>query len=317
MKFKVGDRVKIVNDNHWSPNVKIGYVGTIIGLDTAEERYAVKFDHYDIESFHTCDGLCPDGYGFWCDEEMLEQATKFKAGDKVRVLDGSTIENYTGDWTTFMCDDIGKVFTIERAENFFGERIGYLVKENPRIYDERGLEFASVSDVLNSFANEWRKLGQTIIPKEDKPMKLTFFTTEGYRIDKSNNTKIPTITTKVDCIFGDLIQSGSATCDKFNYDERQGVIEAVANALFRGKFDREYNRAVKANKEYEKVTRTCYYCGKVFDTIEERQAHEVWHVERRKARHERYLLRKRAKEIAFEEQAQKMAKEMLAEDNKK
>ena len=144
-------------------------------------------------------------------------------------------------------------------------------------------------------------------------MRLTFYTTEGYRIDTSNNSKIPTITTKVDCIFGDLIQSGSATCDKFNYDERQGVLEAVANAIFRGKFDREYNRAVKANKEHEKLTRTCYYCGKVFDTVEERQAHEVWHVERRKARHERYLLRKRAKEIAFEEQAQKMAKEMLEE----
>ena len=313
MKFKVGDKVKIVNTNGWSPNVKNGYMGTIIGWDKAEERYAVKFDHYDIASFHTCDGLCPNGYGFWCEEDMLEPAIKFKVGDKVRVLDGSTIENYTGGWTEYMCDDIGRVVTIESVERFAGGRIGYCAEEISHVYDERGLEFASVSDVFDSLANEWRKLGQTIIPQEDKPMRLTFSTTEGYRIDTSNNTKIPTITTKVDCIFGDLIQSGSATCDKFNYDEREGVLNAVANALFRGKFDREYNRAVKANKEYEKVTRTCYYCGKVFDTVEERQAHEVWHVERRKARHERYLLRKRAKEIAFEEQAQKMAKEMLEE----
>jgi hypothetical protein len=55
----------------------------------------------------------------------------------------------------------------------------------------------------------------------------------------------------------------------------------------------------------------------VCDTIEDKNEHEAWHVECRKARHERYLLRKRAKEIAFEEQAQKMAKEIIAEDKKK
>ena len=66
-----------------------------------------------------------------------------------------------------------------------------------------------------------------------------------------------------------------------------------------------------------KKSRTCTYCGQVFDTVEEKQEHEAWHVERKKARRERYLLRKRAKEIAFEEQAQKMAKEIIAEDNKK
>ena len=225
MKFKVGDRVRVCHTSN-ADNVSVGDCGIIVGIDTG--HYAVRFDNRDSVYRHDCDGYCETGYGWWCDDDMLEPAD----------ADGG---------------------------------------------------------------------------KEDKPMRLTFYTTEGYRINTSNNTKIPTITTKVDCIFGDSIQSGSATCDKFNYDERQGVLEAVANALFRGKFDREYNRAVKANKEHEKLTRTCYYCGKVFDTVEERQAHEVWHVDRRKARHERYLLRKRAKEIAFEEQAQKMAKEMLEE----
>ena len=276
MKFKVGDRVKIVNTNGWSPNVKNGYMGTIIGWDKTEERYAVKFDHYDITSFHTCDGLCPNGYGFWCEEIMLELA----------YADGGIVSTDTLP-LFIMGRRSGKNRWAEYTAQYFSE-LG-----------------------LPAYLFSGGKV--TKINKEDKPMRLTFYTTEGYRIDTSNNTKIPTITTKVDCIFGDLVYSGSATCDKFNYDEREGVLNAVSNALFRGKFDREYNRAVKANKEYEKVTRTCYYCGKVFDTVEERQAHEVWHVERRKARHERYLLRKRAKEIAFEEQAQKMAKEMLEE----
>lgn len=95
------------------------------------------------------------------------------------------------------------------------------------------------------------------------------------------------------------------------YDERQGCLEALANAMLGGNFDRDFNRAVKANELTDKKKRTCTYCGKVFDTVEEKQAHEAWHVERKKARRERYLLRKRAKEIAFEEQAQKMAKEMI------
>ena len=46
----------------------------------------------------------------------------------------------------------------------------------------------------------------------------------------------------------------------------------------------------------------------------ERIKHMDWHVECRKARHERYRLRKRAKEIVFEEAAQKMAKEITKEN---
>lgn len=144
-------------------------------------------------------------------------------------------------------------------------------------------------------------------------MKFTFYTEEGYRIDKSNNSKVDTITTFVKINGFDNTYLGMATCDKVDYSEREGVINALANAMCNGNFDREFNKAVKANELADKKKRTCTYCGKVFDTVEERQAEEAWHVERKKARRERYLLRKRAKEIAFEEQAQKMAKEMMGE----
>ena len=153
-------------------------------------------------------------------------------------------------------------------------------------------------------------------PKEEKkmPTKFTFYVKEGTRIDKSCNKTVPTMTTFVSI---GRYHSGKATCDKADYDERQGCLEAIANAFLDGNFDREFNKAVKKNERTELHNRTCIYCGKVFDTVEELKAHEAWHVERKKARRERYLLRKRAKEIAFEEQAQKMAKEIIAEDNKK
>ena len=145
------------------------------------------------------------------------------------------------------------------------------------------------------------------------PTKSTFYTEEGYRIDKSNNSKVETITTFIKINGFDNTYLGMATCDKVDYSEREGVINALANAMCNGNFDREFNKAVKDNACANKKARTCTYCGQLFDTVAEKDAHEAWHIERRKARRERYLLRKRAKEIAFEEQAQKMAKEMMGE----
>jgi hypothetical protein len=148
-------------------------------------------------------------------------------------------------------------------------------------------------------------------------MKFTFYVTEGTRIDKSCNGTIPTMTTIVEANnYSRTAPVGTATCDKADYNMRQGVLEALANMYCDGDFDKIFNKAVKRNELADKANRTCIYCGKIFDTAEERAEHEKCHVERKKARRERYLLRKRAKEIAFEEQAQKMAKEIIAENKK-
>lgn len=158
----------------------------------------------------------------------------------------------------------------------------------------------------NIYFDEW-----TFKEEKKMPTKFTFYVTEGARIDKSCNKTVPTMTTFVSI---GRYHSGKATCDKVDYDERQGCLEAIANAFLDGNFDREFNKAVKKNERTELHNRTCTYCGKVFDTVDELKEYEAWHVERKKARRERYLLRKRAKEIAFEEAAQKMAKEMIKED---
>ena len=321
MKFKVGDRVKVTIDR--SAGAKLGECGTVIGK-IGDFTYQVKFDEYDSRR-HNCCGMCDVGYGWNFDESYLEPACADGGIVSTDTLPLFIMGRRSGKnrWAEYAAQCFselglpayllsgGKVTKINMGNENTLEKTS-IIDKNVRLACEKAKE--AVMNYMKGKHVEFKN-GNYIIVKdeEDKPMKLTFSTTEGYRIDKSNNTKIPTITTQVDCIFGDLIQSGSATCDKFNYDERQGVLEAVANALFRGKFDREYNRAVKCNKEYELAARTCNYCGRVFDTTEERKAHEDWHVERRKARHERYLLRKRAKEIAFEEQAQKMAKEMIGE----
>ena len=66
---------------------------------------------------------------------------KFKVGDKVRVLDGSKIENYLGSW----CEEgmeryVGKVGTVRRT-GYFSDREGYYLNGfGGYLYDGRGLE---------------------------------------------------------------------------------------------------------------------------------------------------------------------------------
>lgn len=232
---------------------------------------------------------------------------KFKIGDKARaIVSDPRVAN-----TIVTITDAEKVMDIQFyiAQDTNGEKWRF---------SEDNLEFLSAYDFLSNLADEWRKLGKAIISKEEKNLKFTFYVKEGTRVDKSCNGTIPTMTTNIELSDGNVFDEittikGSATCDKADYDERQGVLEALANAVCGGEFEKRYKKAVKANKDADLWMRTCYYCGKVFDTVEEKVAHDDWHVECKKARRERYLLRKRAKEIAFEEQAQKMAKEMMGE----
>lgn len=72
---------------------------------------------------------------------------KFKVGDKVRILDGSKIENYTGGWSTWgMKEDVGKVVTIKEVHEYSDDRIGYRMNEIICIWDERGLELVESKD---------------------------------------------------------------------------------------------------------------------------------------------------------------------------
>lgn len=73
---------------------------------------------------------------------------KFKKGDKVRILDGSKIGNYTGSWTPRMNYFIDKVATIDTLEEFSNGRIGYHMKEFNFIYDERGLELVNPETIV-------------------------------------------------------------------------------------------------------------------------------------------------------------------------
>ena len=73
-KFKAGDRVKIKDIGAWSSDIiTIGETGTIIEYSINDKVYRVEFDNYNTFK-HDCGGLCRKGYGWNCEEKMLEPA---------------------------------------------------------------------------------------------------------------------------------------------------------------------------------------------------------------------------------------------------
>lgn len=86
---------------------------------------------------------------------------KFKIGDKVRVLDGSNIRNYTGGWYEHMNKYVGKVYTIVGVYTLQDGRTTYAFEPFMMKFDERGLELAEdkgkfkVGDMIigNSYAS--------------------------------------------------------------------------------------------------------------------------------------------------------------------
>lgn len=67
--------------------------------------------------------------------------SKFKVGDKVRILDGSKIKNYAGGWYTNMKKYVDTITTISYVCKTRSGKIGYACHDTGHyIFDKRGLE---------------------------------------------------------------------------------------------------------------------------------------------------------------------------------
>ena len=64
--------------------------------------------------------------------------SKFEVGDKVRILDGSKINDYAGGWALDMKNYIGEIATIKHASQISGTQC-YRLEEFGFYWDERGL----------------------------------------------------------------------------------------------------------------------------------------------------------------------------------
>jgi hypothetical protein len=130
---------------------------------------------------------------------------------------------------------------------------------------------------------------------------------EGKRYDKTTGKVVETITTSV---YHKHCYLGCATCDKTEYDEREGVLNAIANFAFRN-FDREYDKYKKYVKKQYKISCKCSACGKVYDTPEQARECETQHIKNKKERRERYRIRAEAKRRLAAEEYEKKVKDMM------
>ncbi len=135
MKFKVGQKVRMVEDNY---NARVGDMGVIVAfVPHGNKEYAVEFPCFEGKNCgHNCDGLVPSGNGHWIEEDQMDLVQEEPEITQVTIKDDSGITTVRARVTK--CDD---GYTIEKlAEPKFtvGEqfvtvsgKLGKVTKVNP------------------------------------------------------------------------------------------------------------------------------------------------------------------------------------------
>ena len=74
MKFKVGQKVRMVEDNC---DARVGDIGIIVAVPGDNHSYAVEFPCFNgVPRGHNCDRLVPSGNGHWIDGYKMELASE-------------------------------------------------------------------------------------------------------------------------------------------------------------------------------------------------------------------------------------------------
>lgn len=160
-KFKVGDRVKVLDGTS---------IPDYIGSWTHDMQWYVGREKTISQVLHTRRGRCYyylEGCVFSWDERGLEKVDekepRFKVGDRVKILDGSGIPNYIGEWASSMSKYVGREATIARVTP---RETGYAYSLEGSIFawDERGLEKVDESKPRFKVGDPVR-----VISGQDKP----------------------------------------------------------------------------------------------------------------------------------------------------
>ncbi len=139
MKFKVGDKVRVVrNDlNRNTRDAIIGAVGVIKHIDTCDTKlpYVVEFREENAE-YNSCFGHCREKRGYWCCDGMLELAER-KPNECIVIYrkdsDVIALDKRTGEKAIAKCspdDEFDFNVGAKLAFGRLGERTYRIVKQN-------------------------------------------------------------------------------------------------------------------------------------------------------------------------------------------
>ena len=158
MKFKVGDRVKCINNGGWRKNLS-GKYGTI-KVKHADLSCGVEFDEYICG--HSCSGHAKNGHGWNCEESMLELAEEktkpiliYRDGLKVTAQDHNT--GKTGVAKCNPSDEFdfytGAKLALERLTG--EEKVKVKFAPDMAIWCENKSQFDELMKILETMGYKW------------------------------------------------------------------------------------------------------------------------------------------------------------------
>ena len=137
MKFKVGQKVRMVEDNC---DARLGDTGIIRALPSRIGAYAVEFPCFkERNRGHSCGGLVPSGNGYWIDKYQMELASEpqdFPEITQVTIKDDSgttTVRaKVTKDPNGYTIEKFGEFkFTVGEQYVTASGKLGKVTKVNP------------------------------------------------------------------------------------------------------------------------------------------------------------------------------------------
>jgi len=202
---------------------------------------------------------------------------KYIVGDKVRILDGSNIERYVGNWVSNDMEEyVGRILTISHIvrNDIYG--VAYKMQETYFTFDERGLE---------------------LVEKENDTMKV-----KNINMPEIVNYTYDFETGKTTIKWSDKTETTVASENPDTADQYTGFVTAIAK--------RATGNTSHINNLFDKWAIKKPIQDKIAE--EKRIAEDIENkriAEKRKAKRENWLIRREAIRIKREYEARKLANE--------
>lgn len=267
---------------------------------------------------------------------IRSRCCNINAGDTVYTKDGYHIRGLIDRREYMVTDIVGKYVKIEGKMGVYPIWGLNKLEQTTKITERNGVDKAINQMILNS---HYGLLSTPTLdrdtscadlvdgvyaqqPKLLKPLSTTnsvIASIETSRRDGYSEKEKKTVTKVTTTVTFQDGTKGSATCDAGEYDERTGVLNAIANAKCGGNFDLEYNKFCKNREKIARLKCKCGCCGKQYWTQEDAHECRKKHIANKIRKHESYLIRREAKRRLAEEEKEtaiKTAMEKIRKEEK-